>query len=57
MKKHLTMCQLESLGFEVIKSIRSEYQVKQIRSNGLLEVVTVWEMPSGAFVEQIIREL
>lgn len=50
--KHLSMSELEHLGFEVVKSYRHDNYVTQRRKKGCITVETTYEMPSGTFVSQ-----
>jgi hypothetical protein len=52
MSKHLTMQELEDLGFKVTKSYEHDQYVTQRRKKGLIEVETTWDMPSGKFESQ-----
>lgn len=59
MSKHLTMQELEDLGFKVTKSYEHDQYVTQRREKGLIQVETTWEMPSGKFESQdlIIKDV
>ena len=52
MSSHLTMQQLEDLGFELIKSYTHDNFVTQRRVKKVLEVETTYRMSSGIFVSQ-----
>lgn len=54
MSKHLTMQELEDLGFEITKSYPKDHYVTQRREKGLIEVDTSYEIPSGKFICQEI---
>jgi hypothetical protein len=49
--KHLTMSELESLGFEIIKSYEHDEWMTQRRQKGCITVETTW-LKSGEFVTQ-----
>ena len=49
---HLTMQQLEELGFEVVKSYPQDNYLTQRRKRGLITIETTWQMPSGDFESQ-----
>ena len=48
---HLTMQQLEDLGFEVAKSKNEYFRIVQYRKKGNILVETVWR-ESGEFISQ-----
>ena len=52
MSNHLSMQELEDLGFELIKSYVHDDFVTQRRVKGVLEVQTTWVVPDGIFVSQ-----
>ena len=49
--KHLTMQELENLGFEVVKSYEHDEYRTQRRQKGCIQVETTW-LKSGEFVIQ-----
>ena len=49
--KHLTMSELESLGFEIVKSYEHDEWMTQRRQKGCITVETTW-LKSGEFVTQ-----
>lgn len=49
---HLTMNELERLGFEVVKSYEHDNFITQRRKKGCITVETTFEMPSGKFASQ-----
>jgi hypothetical protein len=51
MMKHLTMSELESLGFEIVKSYEHDEWMTQRRQKGCITVETTW-LKSGEFVTQ-----
>ena len=53
--KHLTMQQLEDLGFPVVKSTPEGNYVTQIRRKGCLTVHTKYILINGAFVKQVLQ--
>jgi hypothetical protein len=55
MKTHLTMQELEDLGFEVQRNYRYIGFVTQVRENGAMRIETTYEMPSGDFVSQEVK--
>lgn len=48
---HLSMQQLEDLGFEVVKSYTHDKLMTQRRSKGVIQVETTWEV-TGEFISQ-----
>lgn len=52
MSNHLSMQELEDLGFELVKSYVHDDFVTQRRVKGVLEVETTWVVPDGIFVSQ-----
>ena len=50
--QHLTMIDLDKLGFEIIKSYTHDDFVTQRRQKGLIQVETTYRMPSGEFESQ-----
>jgi hypothetical protein len=52
MKEHLTMQQLEDLGFEIIKSYPHDDFLTQRRVKGILQVETTWQFLKGNCVSQ-----
>ena len=51
MKDHLTMQELEDLGFEVVRSYTHDQYITQRRTKGLIEIETTW-LFSGEFQSQ-----
>jgi hypothetical protein len=51
MMEHLTMSELESLGFEIVKSYEHDEWMTQRRQKGCITVETTW-LKSGEFVTQ-----
>jgi hypothetical protein len=51
MKQHLTMQQLEDLGFKITKSYIHDNFMTQRRKKGLIEVETTWKK-TGEFESQ-----
>jgi hypothetical protein len=49
--KHLTMSELEALGFEIVKSYEHDEWMTQRRQKGCITVETTW-LKSGEFVTQ-----
>ena len=49
--KHLTMQQLEDLGFELVKSYEHDHFITQRRVKGNLQVETTWQK-TGEFESQ-----
>jgi hypothetical protein len=55
MKTHLTMSELEALGFEVVKSYENDhYKHTQRRQKGCITIETTW-LKTGAFVSQEVK--
>ena len=51
MKEHLTMQELEDMGFEIVKSHSYDKYITQIRAFGVLLVETSW-LKTGEFHSQ-----
>jgi hypothetical protein len=54
MKTHLTMSELEALGFEVVKSYEHDEWMTQDRQKGCITIETTW-LKTGAFVSQEVK--
>jgi hypothetical protein len=53
--KHLTMSELEALGFEIVKSYENDhYKHTQRRQKGCIRIETTW-LKTGAFVSQQVK--
>ena len=52
MKSHLTMSELEELGFEIIKSYVHDGYTTQRRVKGCITVETTYNLDSGKFESQ-----
>lgn len=52
--KHLTMQQLEELGFKIIKSYTHDEFMTQQRKKGKITVETTW-LKTGVFISQEVR--
>jgi hypothetical protein len=57
MKTHLTMQELEDLGFEVICSHRYDGFVTQVRENGAMRIETTYDLPYEKMKPEQIIEL
>ena len=53
--KHLTMTQLNNLGYHIVKSFVEKQNLTQRRKKGLIIIETTWEMPSGRFISQDVK--
>ena len=51
MMAHLTMSELEALGFEIVKSYEHDEWMTQRRQKGCITVETTW-LKTGEFVSQ-----
>jgi hypothetical protein len=51
MKKHLEMNELESIGFELVRSYTNWKFIVQIRKKGCIEACTTWSK-NGEFASQ-----
>lgn len=54
MKTHLTMQELEDLGFELQKSHTHDEWTTQVRKKGCITIETTYKL-SGAFVSQEVK--
>ena len=52
MRSHLTMSELEKLGFEIIKSYVNDDWTTQKRKKGCITVKTTYHLKSGKFETQ-----
>ena len=52
MKSHLTMREMENLGFEIIKSYTHDDWTTQRRKKGCITVETTYNLDSGKFESQ-----
>jgi hypothetical protein len=55
MKSHLTMSELENLGFKTIKSYVHDDWTTQRRKKGCLTVETTYHLKSGEFESQEVQ--
>ena len=54
MKTHLTMQELEDLGFEMQRSYTHDEWTTQVRKKGVMTIETTYKL-SGAFVSQEVK--
>ena len=55
MKTHLTMSEMENLGFEIIKSYSHDGWTTQRRVKGCITVDTTYHLKSGKFESQEVQ--
>ena len=49
---HLTMQELEDLGFKIVKSYLHDNFTTQRRKKGIIEIETTWDLSTGNFETQ-----
>jgi len=56
MKEHLTMQQLEDMGFEIVKSYEHDNFMTQRRKKGIIEIETTWKKTGEFEIQDLTIE-